>query len=390
MRIMSLSEAKSKEKPYDFILVGAGLFNATLAYCANLSGKTCLVIERNYYVGGNLFTEWEDGIQIHKCGPHIFHTSSRPLWNFVNSITEFIPFQLNVYATNNGRIFNLPININTIEQLTGRSLQNHQDVRSCDLIPRNQIHDNPTTMEEFAISKVGELVYNTLIRDYTEKQWGIPGSQLPPEIIKRIPVRLDRNNNYFNDVYQGIPNYNKFISSLFTGSDIILGVDYNKIKKELVGMGGLIIYSGGIDEYYEGKYGWLEYRSLFFTHERYEFPSYQGCPIMNYTGPEEKFTRITEHKFFGNPAPDVPYTIITKEYPIKYIPRIFSSVILDPSYPIPTKENLRLYKKYSELKSETPAIFGGRLGCYKYFDMDDTMENAFDLAKNLNLLVPSL
>lgn len=370
---------------WDYLLVGAGLFNSVFAYLAKQQGKHCLVIDKRNHLGGNVYCEDHDGICVHKYGPHIFHTNNKEVWDFVNSFVTFNRFTLNTIANYKGRLFNLPFNMHTFYQMWGtHTPQEAASVlqRQCHIM-RNR---TPKNLEEQAISMVGTDIYETLIKGYTEKQWGRPCSELPPSIIKRIPVRYEFNNNYFNDLYQGIPEggYNRLINALLQGIECRTGCDYFEDRGYFDGMAKMVVYSGAIDQFYNYEYGKLEYRSLRFEEVTMELSNYQGNAIVNYTSSDIPYTRIVEHKFFdvsNRKVFSLPRTVITREYPIA----VNQSRNAEPYYPVNDYGNNLLYHKYKERAlGETKYLFGGRLAEYKYYDMDEVIESAIRMFNKIN------
>lgn len=361
---------------YDYLIVGAGLYGAMCAYQARLAGKKVLVIDRRRHIGGNLYCQSIDGINVHLYGPHIFHTSNWNVWAFVNSITPFVPYVYSPIANYQGKRYNLPFNMNTFRQLWGvKSPEEAQNIIA------QQIKDagikHPKNLEEQAISMVGKDLYECLIKGYTEKQWGRPAKDLPTYIIKRIPVRYTYDNNYFDDTYQGIPKegYNALIYRLLENVEVRLKTDYLLNKELLQSNSHTIIYTGCIDEYFSFYYGKLEYRSLRFEHKQLAVDNYQGTAVVNYTDSTTPYTRIIEHKHFLKTTSKK--TVITREYP--QIPTGYDEVY----YPINDKKNNLLYHKYAELASSTPNIrFGGRLGEYTYYNMDQVIEKVLDMDFN--------
>ena len=357
---------------YDMILVGAGLFNAVLAYRFKQLGKTILVLEKRDHIAGNCFTERVDNIDIHKYGAHIFHTSNEEVWKFVNQFTEFNNFINSPIANYKGELYNLPFNMNTFYQLYGaRTPEEAKKAVIDDMSPAAKLQP-PTNLEEQALQMVGKTLFNKLIKEYTEKQWGRKCSELPPEIIKRLPLRYTFDNNYFNDKYQGIPveGYTKMIEKMFEGCDILLKTDYLKDKEKWNAMADKVYYSGCIDEYYDYCFGELEYRSVKFEMEQYNTEDYQGNAVVNYTSHKEPYTRIIEHKHFNNLGSDT--TIISKEYSDEWKRGMV------PYYSVNNQKNNELYEKYKSIPNEK-VCFVGRLGMYKYFDMDDTIEQALSI-----------
>lgn len=352
---------------YDYIIVGAGLFGAVCAYELNRTGHKVLVIDKRNHIGGNIYTELKEGINVHKYGAHIFHTSKKEIWDYINQFGEFNNFINSPIANYRGKVYNLPFNMNTFSQIWDDVLL---PIEAKQHIEEERFKGEPTNLEEQAKSLVGDTIYRTLVKEYTEKQWGKDCKELPPFIIKRLPVRFTYNNNYFNDIYQGIPKegYTKLIERMLCGIDVELNTEFDKEKH--LKMCEKVIYTGPIDKYYDYCYGELEYRSLRFEEETIDIDNWQGNAVINWTGHEVPFTRTIEHKHFNNDVSDK--TIITYEYPI-----IDNK---NPYYPINDDKNNKLYEKYKKLaESDKNVLFGGRLGTYKYNDMDKTIENALEL-----------
>ena len=359
-------------KKYDYVLVGGGLFAGTFAYHAVRRGKKCLVIEKRKALGGNLYCEDVEEIHVHKYGAHIFHTSNRKVWNFVNSLVEFNRYTNSPIANYKGEIYNMPFNMNTFNRMWG--VATPEEAKKIIDEQRAVIEGEPKNLEEQAISLVGSDIYKKLIKGYTEKQWGRDCKDLPSFIIKRLPVRYIYDNNYFNDSYQGIPigGYNVLIQALFEGCDVELDVDYNRNREKYNELGEKILYTGTLDSLYDFCYGNLEYRSLKFETEILDKKNYQGVAVVNYTDRETPYTRVIEHKHFEYGAQDK--TVITKEYSVNW------KVGMEPYYPINDEKNQSLYQKYREkAEQESNLIFGGRLAEYKYYDMDKIIESAFQL-----------
>ena len=368
---------------YDFLIVGAGLYGSTFARIAADSGKRVLVVDKRNEIGGNVFTEEVNGIYVHRYGAHIFHTSNECVWSFVNKFARFNSFVNSPVANYKGEIYSLPFNMNTFQKMWG--VTEPEEARS---IINKQIKDAgitaPHNLEEQAISLVGTDIYEKLIKGYTEKQWGRKCSDLPAFIIKRIPVRFTYNNNYFNDIYQGIPEdgYTEMVKSMLTGIEVHTGVDYLSHRVELNSLANTVVFTGPVDEFYDYAYGHLEYRSLRFETETLDLPDFQGNAVVNYTDDVTPFTRIIEHKWFifgkDKSGTDIPKTITTKEYPVGWKPG------LEPFYPVNDEKNSRVYSKYKELADkEKNIVLGGRLGEYKYYDMDKTIEAAMNKAKEI-------
>ena len=359
-------------KKYDYVLVGGGLFAGTFAYHAVNQGKKCLVIEKRKTLGGNLYCEDVDEIHVHKYGAHIFHTSNRRVWDFVNSLVEFNRYTNSPIANYKGEIYNMPFNMNTFSRMWG--VATPEEAKKIIDEQRAVIEGEPQNLEEQAISLVGGDIYKKLIKGYTEKQWGRDCKDLPSFIIKRLPVRYTYDNNYFNDLYQGIPigGYNVLIQALFEGCDVEFDVDYNENREKYNELGEKILYTGTLDSLYDFCYGNLEYRSLKFETEILDKKNYQGVAVVNYTDRETPYTRVIEHKHFEYGTQNK--TVITKEYPVDW------EVGMEPYYPVNDEKNQNLYQKYREkAEQENNLIFGGRLAEYKYYDMDKIIESAFQL-----------
>ncbi|MDO4470135.1 MAG: UDP-galactopyranose mutase [Bacillota bacterium] len=361
-------------KKYDYVIVGGGLFAGTFAYFARKQGKKCLVVEKRETLGGNIYCEDVEEIHVHKYGAHIFHTSNRQVWDFVNSLVEFNRYTNSPIANYKGEIYNMPFNMNTFSKMWGVATPKEAK----EIIDRQRavISGEPQNLEEQAISLVGEDIYKKLIKGYTEKQWGRDCKDLPSFIIKRLPVRYTYDNNYFNDLYQGIPigGYNVLIDALFEGCDVELGVDYNENREKYNAMGEKVLYTGTLDSLYDFCYGKLEYRSLHFESEVLNEENHQGVAVVNYTDRETPYTRVIEHKHFEYGTQEK--TVITKEYPADW------KEGMEPYYPINDEKNQELYKKYRErADKESNLILGGRLAEYKYYDMDKVIESAFQLVE---------
>lgn len=360
---------------YDYLIVGAGLFGSVFAYEATKRGRSCLVVDKRPHIGGNVYCENIEGINVHKYGAHIFHTSNHEVWNYVNQFVEFNRFTNAPIANFKGEIYNLPFNMNTFNKLWGViTPQEAQD--KIEEQKREAGIKEPQNLEEQAIALIGTDIYYKLIKDYTEKQWGRPATELPAFIIKRLPIRLTYDNNYFNDIYQGIPigGYNQLIQKLLNGTDIRLDTDYFKHRNELDRVASKVLFTGPIDEFYQYQLGALEYRSLRFETEKMDIENYQGNAVVNYTDKETPYTRIIEHKHFEFGTQ--PITLISKEYPETW------QKGMEPYYPVNNEKNQELYRKYAELSNkEHKVLFGGRLGEYKYYDMDKVIESALMLVQ---------
>jgi UDP-galactopyranose mutase len=361
---------------YNFLLVGSGLFSAVIAYEAARRGKKCLVIDKRSHAGGNVYTEKQNGITVHQYGAHIFHTDKKEIWQYINQFADFNRYTNSPIANYHGRLYNLPFNMNTFNRIWPDVITPEQAVKRIAEQSALMSGKTPLNLEEQAISLVGTDIYRILIKDYTEKQWGCPCAELPPSIIKRLPVRYLYDNNYFDDPYQGIPigGYTQIIEKMLKRSDVQLSTDYFSDKHYFESCAGTIIYTGMIDEFYGYCFGELEYRSLRFETEVLPVKNYQGNAVINYTDSETPYTRIIEHKHFEYGAQ--PETVITREYPQAWKRGD------EPYYPVNDEKNTALYRKYADLASrQSKVLFGGRLGMYRYFDMDDAIEAALHLTK---------
>ena len=361
---------------YDYLIVGAGLFGSVFAYEATKKGKTCLVVDKRKHIGGNVYTENIKGINVHKYGAHIFHTSNKMIWDYIQQFATFNRYTNSPIAIYKDEVYNLPFNMNTFRKLWG--IKTPQEAKE---IIENQRKKsgiiNPSNLEEQAISLVGKDIYEKLIKGYTQKQWGKSCDKLPSFIINRLPVRFTYDNNYFNDLYQGIPvgGYTQIFEKMLASSDVRLNCDYLKHRDELNAIAKKIIYTGMIDEYFDYCYGELEYRSLRFDTEILNMDNFQGNAVVNYTDADVPYTRIIEHKHFEYGTQNS--TIITKEYPKTWKRGD------EPFYPINNEKNNILYSKYLTLaKQEKNVVFGGRLGMYRYFDMHNIIERSLECAKN--------
>ena len=354
---------------YDYLIVGSGLFGATFARLATDAGKKCLVIDRKEHIAGNCYTHDDGGIHIHRYGPHIFHTSNKKVWEFVQRFADFNNFILSPKAWSNGKLYSLPFNMNTFYEMWG-TYRPEDAKRKID----EQSYMGPVrNLEEQALFLVGTDIYETLIKEYTEKQWGRSARKLPSFIIRRLPLRFTYDNNYFNDRFQGIPigGYTKMFEKMLDGIEIRINTDYLQDKEYFDSIANKVIFTGPIDEYFDYSLGELDYRSLRFEEKRLGEENYQGNAIVNYCDNSRKYTRIIEHKHFEKV--DTDHTVITKEYPQKYRRG------LTPYYPINDKTNQDLYKKYKEMSNSlTNVMFGGRLAEYKYMDMHVVIESAMN------------
>lgn len=366
-------------KQFDYLIVGSGLYGAVFAHNAKLAGKKVLVIDKRSHVGGNIYCDCIEGINVHKYGAHIFHTSNKEVWDFVNSFVTFNRYTNCPVANYKGKLYNLPFNMNTYYQMWGVTTPNEAKERIEEQKKQANI-TNPKNLEEQAISLVGKDIYEILVKEYTEKQWGRKCTDLPSFIIKRLPVRFTFDNNYFNDLYQGIPigGYNRLIDSLFEGIEVKINTDFFENRNYWEQIADKIVFTGRIDEFYEYKFGKLEYRTVEFKTEILNQQNYQGNAVINYTSHDEKFTRIIEHKHFEpeNPSFNADKTVISKEYSKEWTENC------EPFYPVNDEKNSLLYNKYKELADKEPnVIFGGRLAEYKYYDMDDVIEKGLKDAK---------
>ena len=365
---------------YDYLIVGAGLFGAVFAHEAKKKGKKVLVIDKRSHIGGNIYTEDVNGIQVHKYGAHIFHTSNKEVWDYIQQFAEFNRYTNSPVAVYKGELYNMPFNMNTFNKMWG--VTTPQQAQAEIDRQKAEIKGEPKNLEEQAISLVGRDIYEKLVKGYTEKQWGRKATELPAFIIKRLPVRLVYDNNYFNDKYQGIPigGYTKIIEKMLDGIEVRLNTDYFENKAELTATANKVLFTGMIDQYYNYTYGELEYRSLRFeTEDLPDVSNYQGNAVVNYTEYEVPYTRIIEHKHFefgcqgGN---ETNHTVITREYPAKWQKGD------EPYYPMNDSKNNEIYSKYKALADkEENVIFGGRLGMYKYFDMHNVIAEALSCAK---------
>ena len=366
------------KKNYDFLIVGSGLFGATVAYELNKKGYKVLVVEKRNNIAGNIYTEDVEGIQVHKYGPHIFHTSDKSTWDYINQFAKFNDFINMPLAFYKGKYYNMPFNMNTFHLVFG--VNTAEEARACieKEIKEANIKE-PKNLEEKAISMVGTTIYEMLIKGYTQKQWGKPCNELPPSIITRIPVRYEYNNNYFDDTYQGIPigGYTQIIERMLNGIEVRTNVDYIAQRDELNALADTIIYTGEIDRFYDYRFGALEWRSLRFEEEIIDKPDYQGNAVINYTEYEVPYTRIAEHQYF-EPGVKHKKTVITKEYSKAW------SKGDEAYYPINNQRNSELYAKYKELADKEEKIFfGGRLGTYSYYNMDVVIEKALQLVESI-------
>lgn len=370
---------------YDYLIVGSGLFGATFAYKASKEGKKCLVIDKRPHTGGNIYCENIEGINVHKYGAHIFHTNSKKVWDFVNSIVEFNRYTNSPVANYKGKLYNLPFNMNTFYQMWGVTTPEaaHAKIEEQKAEALRKMQEDgisePRNLEEQALLLIGKDIYEKLIKGYTEKQWGRKCTELPSFIIRRLPVRFIYDNNYFNDRYQGIPigGYNKLIEGLLEGVEVRTNTDFFKDRKYWESIASKIVFTGKIDEYYDYQFGKLEYRTVRFEEEIHDCSNLQGNAVINYTEKEIPYTRIIEHKHFEMFGADIekcPKTVISKEYSTEWKDG------MEPYYPVNDEKNNSLYSKYKSLADkESNVIFGGRLAEYKYYDMAPIIEQVLNL-----------
>lgn len=377
--ILSLCNKENTMK-YDYLVVGSGLYGAIFAHEAKAKGKSVLVVDKRPNIAGNVYTEKQEGINVHMYGAHIFHTNDKRVWNYITHFAEFNRFTNSPVANYKGELYSMPFNMYTFNKMWG--VVTPEEAAAKIEEQKKEITGEPKNLEEQAISLVGRDIYEKLVKGYTEKQWGRDCKELPAFIIKRLPVRLTFDNNYFNALYQGIPigGYTKMVENLLDGIEVRLNTDYLEHKAELDALADKVVYTGPIDAYFGFKLGTLEYRSVRFENETLDIPNFQGNAAVNYTDRETPWTRIIEHKWFefgkdedGN---DLPKTIISREYSSEW------KAGDEPYYPVNDEKNGQLYAKYKELADkETGVIFGGRLGEYKYYDMDTTIASVLDMCE---------
>lgn len=377
--IISLCNKENTMK-YDYLIVGSGLYGAIFAHEAKAKGKSVLVVDKRPNIAGNVYTEKQEGINVHMYGAHIFHTNDKRVWNYITQFAEFNRFTNSPVANYKGELYSMPFNMYTFNKMWG--VVTPEEAAAKIEEQKKEITGEPKNLEEQAISLVGRDIYEKLVKGYTEKQWGRDCKELPAFIIKRLPVRLTFDNNYFNALYQGIPigGYTKMVENLLDGIEVRLNTDYLEHKAELDALADKVVYTGPIDAYFGFKLGTLEYRSVRFENETLDIPNFQGNAAVNYTDRETPWTRIIEHKWFefgkdedGN---DLPKTIISREYSSEW------KAGDEPYYPVNDEKNGQLYAKYKELADkETGVIFGGRLGEYKYYDMDTTIASVLDMCE---------
>ena len=360
---------------YNYLIVGSGLFGSIFAYEASRIGKRCLVIEKRNHIGGNIYTEKIEKINVHKYGAHIFHTSNKEVWKYINQFAEFNRYINSPIARYKNEVYNMPFNMNTFNKLWGVFTPEEAKAKIQEELNEVNIAE-PQNLEEQAIKLVGKTIYEKLVKGYTEKQWGMKATELPPFIIKRLPVRFIYDNNYFNDIYQGIPigGYTQIVEKMLKGIEVKVNYDFFEHKEELNDIAEKIVFTGPIDQYYDFCYGELEYRSVRFETEILDMENYQGNAVVNYTDYEVPYTRIIEHKHFEFGTQTK--TIISKEYSDKW------DKSKEPYYPINNEKNDTLYQKYKQLADKDKnIIFGGRLGQYKYYDMDKVIEETLRCVK---------
>lgn len=364
-------------KSYDYLIVGAGLFGSVFAHQAKKKGKRCLIIDKRAHFAGNIYSENINDINVHKYGAHIFHTNDEKIWAFVNQFAEFNRYTNSPVALSKGGLYNLPFNMNTFHQIWGVKTP-AEAIRKIDEQKEQLNILNPKNLEEQALSLVGTDIYNLLIKDYTEKQWGRKATELPAFIIKRLPVRFTFDNNYFSDKYQGVPigGYTKFIEKMTEGIEIRLETDYFSQKYELTALANTVVYTGMIDQYYDYRIGTLSYRSLHFEHEILKTNNYQGNAVVNYIDADIPYTRIIEHKHFEFGTQDT--TVITREFPREWQKGD------EPYYPVNDEQNTKLFKRYEALsRREGGVVFGGRLADYRYYDMHQVVGAALKKAEEI-------
>jgi len=365
---------------FDYLVVGAGLYGAVFAHEARAAGKSVLVVDKRPNIAGNVYTEQIEGIHVHKYGAHIFHTNNKRVWDYITQFADFNRFTNSPVANYKGELYSMPFNMYTFNKMWGVVTPEEAEARISE--QRKEITGEPQNLEEQAISLVGRDIYEKLVKGYTEKQWGRDCRELPAFIIKRLPVRLTFDNNYFNALYQGIPigGYTKMVERLLEGIEVRLNTDYLEHKTELDALAGMVVYTGPIDAYFDFKLGALEYRSVRFETEVLDKPNFQGNAAVNYTDRETPWTRIIEHKWFefgkDEKGADIPKTVISREYSSEWKPGD------EPYYPVNDDKNGSLYAQYKALaEKETKVIFGGRLGEYKYYDMDQVIAAALDMSR---------
>ena len=364
---------------YDYLIVGSGLYGAVCAYELKKRGKSVLVLEKRDHIGGNIYTEKIEGINVHRYGAHIFHTHNKAIWEYINQFAEFNNYINQPVARYKDECYNMPFNMNTFTKLWRDVFTPAEAQKRIEEERAEGYTDNPQNLEEQAINLVGKTIYEKLVKGYTQKQWGRKCTELPAFIIKRLPVRFTFDNNYFNDRYQGIPvgGYTQIIEKMLDGIEVKLGCDFFADKEKYLAMADKVIYTGAIDRYYDYCYGALEYRSVRFETEVLDCPNYQGNAVINYTAYDVPYTRIIEHKHFEFDSTS-PKTVISREYSSTW------KLGDEPYYPVNDEKNGKLYLKYKELADrEDKVIFGGRLGQYKYFDMDDVIDSALETLKTL-------
>lgn len=375
------------ERPYDYLIVGAGLFGCVFAHEARKAGRRCLVIDRREHTGGNIRCEEVAGINVHRYGAHIFHTADRRVWQYVNNLVEFNRYTNSPVARYGDRLYNLPFNMNTFYQMWGtrtpaeaQAKIDEQRSEALDAMHRAGISE-PRNLEEQALTLIGRDIYERLIKGYTEKQWGRPCTELPAFIIKRLPVRMVYDNNYFNDPYQGIPigGYNRLTDQLLSGIDVRTGADFFADRDHWQQQARRIVFTGAIDQFFDYRFGRLDYRTVRFETETLDTPNYQGNAVVNYTEAHVPYTRIIEHKHFetfGTAVDQNPQTVISREYPAEYREG------MEPFYPINDDRNTRIAEQYRQLAADAPVIFGGRLAEYRYYDMDKVILSALKKAQD--------
>lgn len=374
--VTTANQVAPSDTKYDYVIVGAGLYGCVFAHEMHKRGKKCLVIDKRDHIGGNCYSEKIEGIDVHKYGPHIFHTNNKAIWEYIQQFGEFSNFINMPMANYKGKLYNLPFNMNTFTQIWPNAKTPQKAIERISEQRSLYVNTEPTNLEERALQLVGSDIYNILIKGYSEKQWGMPATKIPEFVIRRLPLRFTFNNNYFNDEYQGIPTdgYTALFKKMLEGITVKLNEDFLKTKEFYMAMADRILFTGPIDSLFDYSLGHLDYRSLKFEHTIMQnVENYQGCAIMNYTDFDTPYTRIIEHKHFNKKYAELPNTVITHEYPCKY------TEDSDPYYPINDEKNNNLFEQYKQLAEKYNNIsFGGRLGEYKYYDMDKTIEAALN------------
>lgn len=369
------SRSELQQKHYDYVIVGAGLFGAVFAHFAQAQGKKCLVLDRRPHIAGNIYTEKVEGIDVHTYGAHIFHTSNKEVWDFVNQFVTFNRFTNSPVANYKGELYNLPFNMNTFYQMWGVKTPAEAKAKIAEQ-QQAEAREEVRNLEEQALKMVGKDIYEKLIKGYTEKQWGRACTEIPASVIRRLPLRFTYDNNYFSDLYQGIPqeSYTTLVERLLEGVEVMLGVDFLTEKDSWLSLADKVIFTGPIDEYFGYTLGTLEYRHVYFETKVLDEKNFQGNAVINYTEKEVPYTRVIEHKHFNFGTQEK--TVVSYEYSCEW------EKGMEPYYPVGDEKNLKLYEAYVNLaKEESKVIFGGRLGTYRYYDMDKVIEQAFQIVR---------